>query len=212
MVRALLEGRKTMTRRVLKPQPGEGFDFLGIYAPGLTAVFSDGNPDNDLTYRLHSRGDLLWVREALDMGHKYGGKAHGFPICTCTYQANAAPVDLTPIGAAQWAGERQRNSIPGIHMPRNLSRLTLEVTEVRVERVQDITARDVSAEGVILPKLSNGLTVYHTGQAQTAFRTLWNSLNEKRGYGWDANPWVVATSFKVHHQNVDAFLAEREAA
>ncbi len=75
---------------------------------------------------------------------------------------------------------------PSIHMPRWASRITLEVIAVRVERVQDISAWDANQEG-----LEAGTDIKHR------FELLWNSINEKRGYGWDSNPWVWVVEFRT---------------
>ena len=81
---------------------------------------------------------------------------------------------------------------PSIFMPRWASRITVEVTEVRVQRVQGITAEDAIAEGV------NEENVYceKHPRAVCAYALLWDHINEKRGFGWDVNPWVWAVSFK----------------
>ena len=120
-------------------------------------------------------------------------------------------------------------------MPRWASRITLEVTEVRVQRLQEINEEDAEAEGIEdqktgglaplwrmygpAPKLAFGVfgnLSHDRGQfatdARDSFATLWNSINEKRGFGWDANPWVVAVTFEAHKVNVDEFLKAREAA
>lgn len=90
---------------------------------------------------------------------------------------------------------------PSIHMPRWASRITLEVTKVRVQRVQDITEADAVSEGVV--QECNGHRLYPgTGAARAretarqAFVRLWDSLNRKRGYSWESNPWVWAITFR----------------
>lgn len=113
-----------------------------------------------------------------------------------------------------WAEKEQppRNTPPftlwksPLFMPRWASRLTLEVTDVRVQRVQEISEEDAVAEG--LPPYEYGTCPYvPTSGEKTAathrFRELWDSLNAKRGYGWDENPWVVAVTFRPHHCNID---------
>ena len=89
-----------------------------------------------------------------------------------------------------------------IFMPRCASRITLEIAGVRVERVQEISAEDVAAEGVVLPPLEpdRGITWYHGKEddlARRRFALLWNSINAKRGYPWADNPWVWAITFRL---------------
>ncbi|MGM0584254.1 MAG: hypothetical protein ACQEUZ_06355, partial [Pseudomonadota bacterium] len=143
MVRALLEGRKSMTRRVLKPQPvARDVRFLG-YLPRRRIGFAlchDGGANETLYARLPcAEGDCLWVREA----HAFGWPvvpgettphAEG-PDHVVTYRADGH----TPFGGGHWRSP--------IHMPRWASRLTLTVTDVRVQRVQWISAEDTAAEG-----------------------------------------------------------------
>lgn len=161
MVRALLEGRKTQTRRL------------------ATSPLAKMQPR-----------DRLWVREAWAplsaLTHNDAGSTalieNGF------YRADAGIVD----------GEISRWT-PSIHMPRLASRLTLLVTEVRRERLGDITERDAEAEGVDLA--GRAIT------ARLAFAQLWNSLH---GNGaWEADPEVVALTFKVAHANIDDTAALR---
>lgn len=85
-------------------------------------------------------------------------------------------------------------------MLRWASRLTLVVTDVRVQRVQEISEEDAIAEGVF----ESDVNMYpELGTAQHHFQDLWDSLNAKRGFGWSENPWVVATTFTVHKCNID---------
>lgn len=88
---------------------------------------------------------------------------------------------------------------PSIFMPRWASRLTLTVTDVRVQRLQDITLGDICAEG-----LAN--SIYDFRPVQRGFDAwieLWDSMNAARGFGWDKNPWVAAYTFTVHRCNID---------
>src|SRR3546814_8799302 len=91
---------------------------------------------------------------------------------------------------------RSRRKHPARHMPRWASRLTLEVTDVRVQRVQEITADDAEAEGIGQAYLGQR-AIYGQHAATFYFHELWDSLNAKRGYGWDANPWIAALTFTV---------------
>jgi hypothetical protein len=143
-------------------------------------------------------GDLLWVREGFAY---YGMKAdHVF------YRA-------TDCGNLNWR--------PSIHMPRWASRLTLEITDVRVERLQEINHADAMAEGVSheidlrpLVKLSSDEFATAHSKAvndatREAYKELWNSIN---GAGaWEKKPWVWALTFRVHHCNVDEFIKQKAA-
>ena len=126
-------------------------------------------------------GDRLWVRErwAADMSFDDLPPRmlppRGMPIY---YHATAQCMDY------KWR--------PSIHMPRWASRITLEITDVHVERVQDIHEEDAIAEGIDPRKLS-----YLSGErAVTKFSVLWNSLYAADGFGWDVNPWVWVVTFK----------------
>lgn len=177
MVRALLDGRKTQTRRIAK-------EFAG--RPELDAILrrfpeQQGCPFGEF-------GDLIWVRETW----AHGGFAEETRECQPLYRADA-PLDVGP-----WT--------PSIHMPRWASRLTLRITDARVERLQEISEADAKAEGVEFGAITNQLTGEIDRDACEAFEELWESIN---GPGsWDANPWVWAITFDVIHKNVDALLAE----
>lgn len=120
-------------------------------------------------------GDRLWVRETF---------AHEPGVGT-VYRADRGP-------RPKWT--------PSIHMPRSLSRITLEITDIRVERVQDITGDGARAEGVTWadPVQIGGHPFETTMKldARNEFRHLWNDIYAKRGLSWDANPWVWAITFR----------------
>ena len=184
MVRALLEGRKSQTRRVLKPQPEERRpDPNTGTASWHQTTMTHGEMARDQAYQA---GDLLWVRESISFSAE---KGH---FC---FAADRKGCGLEPFSSRL----THRNRSP-IHIPRWLSRMTLEVTDVRIERLQDISREDAAAEGMDLPDEPDTanpdlpIELYHA---------LWDRLNAKRGFGWNENPWVVALSFKVHRQNVD---------
>jgi hypothetical protein len=198
MVRALLDGRKTQTRRVLNPQPTADMGLVGIYAPKLTAVFGYETPDADHKVALrYMPGDRLYVREAwrcngwasdlatifyrASEGDGYTAMCEQYPV------AGKSPMRVT----GTWR--------PGIHMPRWASRLTLTVSDVRVQRLQEISEADALAEGCYRQDAANPCAkpgikgFYHT----------WQELNSDRGYGWYENPWVVAITFTVERRNID---------
>lgn len=195
LVRAILEGRKTQTRRILKPQP----DYRGGYGhmddPEEWGWEDECGAHVSVT-EIAPNGfnvcDRLWVRETfaisgIGWGKKpseaYGGRLH--------FRA-----DPDHGWKGYWG-----NWKPSIHMPRWASRLTLIVDDVRVQRLQEISDGDAMAEGChgghgSIPGYGYSATpVEH-------FRSLWNSIN---GAGaWDANPWVVAVTFRTVHANIDA--------
>lgn len=207
MVRALLDGRKTQTRRVLKPQPrlglyGDGSIIRNDYfvwepKPGRVIPFTDTCAYQWREHLPYAPGDRLWVREAWFPA----------PYPHIHYRAD---------------GELDRKWKSPIHMPRWASRLTLIVTDVRVQRVQEISGEDARAEGIYShdhPELGrlysydvaghigvgcrNSVTVKPAGWSDPkgAFGSLWEKIHGRAS--WDANPWVVALTFAVHHQNID---------
>jgi hypothetical protein len=195
MIRALLDGRKTQTRRVLKEQPPEGAKFfawdLGPAGAFASFIKPDVRGNADLyPSRLPAwRGDQLWVREAFCP--RLGWPA---PVAKPHYRAD----DDRPEWRSLWK--------PSIHMPRWASRLTLIVADVRVQRLQDISEADARAEGVnpdawVQPDGTD------TPSYVSAFQTLWNSLHGPDA--WAANPWVVALTFTVHPRNIDQIEATK---
>lgn len=177
MVRALLDGRKTQTRRVLKKPAA--MDALAVF--GSKFLTLPGNID----LIGYAPGDRLYVREAFSY-EALDVDRNGF--MPPWYWADGNPS----------SGNFTRPK-PSIHMPRWASRITLTVTEVRVQRLQEISNDDAKAEGVL------GECAFHVGNDATyraPFRELWNSLHGHDA--WDANPWVVAVSFTVDRRNIDA--------
>ena len=126
-------------------------------------------------------GDLLWVRETHGIQLKLG-ESPDYPKGLVVYRA-----DLPEDSNFQYEGGGSAWR-PSIHMPRWASRITLEITGVRVERVQDISEKDAIAEGAAFRKDEDG--------ELDAFNNIWDIINEKRGYSWDNNPWVWVIEFK----------------
>jgi hypothetical protein len=198
MVRALLDGRKTQTRRVVKLPHNNP---LGQWEPISIGGENGGRTADGKTVPLqggiwHTRtgeclmspygqpGDRLWVRETwaqpttLDPGPTF--YRADYPACVPADFQNVPPVE-----AITWK--------PSIYLPRALSRITLEVTGVRVERLQGIRETDAQAEGVERPhKICKG----NPSTYVDAYAELWESLNAARGYGWHANPWVWVVEFQ----------------
>lgn len=200
MVRAILEGSKTQTRRVLdlphlKRSDTRGYDWTWRgQAPIKTIKQQQRHPGGCWQDVRHARllsfcpygqpGDRLWVREAWAMDRVYDGRppSVGNPLFTRWFAA-----DNTKDGPSNCNDERGKGR-PSIHMPRWASRITLEVTDVRVERVQEISEFDIRAEG--LTRSDHGPNIH------ASFRLLWDSINAKRGYSWESNPWVWAITFR----------------
>jgi len=223
MVRAILSGTKTQTRRIVNPQPGGlGFQPIKPYqTPNgdwnfVLAATGHGTGDTfPCPYGKH--GDRLWVREAFSICY------NGPDAYQVIYSADRARQDFPCTHAgAEWLehaievhGEGGR---PSIHMPRWASRIDLEVTGVRVERLQDISEQDVIAEGIDkwwpdgrhgqkwfcpphVRRFGVGENVEDVGfdgrpvvDPREAYRGLWESIN---GAGsWDANPWVWVLEFR----------------
>lgn len=213
MALAAWEGWKTQTRRVL----------LDGKAPAYYA------------------GDRLWVRErwCVSRQHDKTSPSEIRPrVCTVMYEAGGSMTGIMPMPKEDprppaeyafaelsrmpdWAGRMRQ----GIHMPRWASRMTLIVTEVRIQRISEITEEDIKAEGIRMENVIIGATGaggYHREitadryfvpgaededgheDADAAFAKLWNGINEKRGFGLDADPVVAAYTFTRRKANIDA--------
>ena len=182
MIRAILAGSKTQTRRVVKD--------TGLYA--IDAAIHGAETAARELQALASRcpygkpGDRLWVRETCRADASQTGP---FGV---TYMADAA---FRPIGSGQhqkWAdlhtyGGVFGKQVPSIHMPRWASRITLEVTGIRVERVASISESDAIAEGI---------DVTDGEQPSVTFARLWDSINGQRA-PWQSNPWVWVVAFRL---------------
>ena len=200
MVKAILDGRKTMTRQVVKDLApdfphGAGCDVavrrVGDYWCLPTSRGYKKSPYGGI-------GDLLWVREThyqwgywIKSGFTSAGRQKWRFVCDdigkIAYLENPPEGILT--GFSNAVGWYKRNSI---HMPRWASHITLKVTGVRVERVRDISEADARAEGTIPSGV--GADLAHL-KYRAGFQTLWDTINAKRGYNWDSNPWVWVVEF-----------------
>ncbi len=233
MVKAILDGRKTQTRRVIKPQPDYSILKKGVtlephkcpilgpvhlgrkewglyrkpYQPTAVPCFA-----YDCLYG--KIGDHLWVKETYCLGNiteadSIDGHSEGCYVSQCPDENNIIPKEYCI------RHEITTNDViwkPSIFMPRKLSRIDLEITDRRVERVQDIKPEDCEAEGIwgeTKASPINGLPyeIYHYQELEypgpvTAFHGLWDSINAKRGYGWEVNSWVWAVTFKVLKKEV----------
>jgi hypothetical protein len=196
MVRALLREieqpgtGKTQTRRGLKPLPRRTI-FFDIKT-------AERNQFQEPRYAI---GDRLYVREAW----RCNGWASN--VATIFYRASEGDGYTAMCEQYPVAGKKPLRVTggwrPSIHMPRWASRITLIVTDVRVQRLQDISEADAKAEGVEPVDYLDGNTGFGKNYV-IPFRELWDSLNAKRGHSWDSNPWVAAYSFKPILSNIDS--------
>lgn len=164
MVRAILDGRKSCTRRVVKPQPTARYGVQCIKPP-------------------YQPGDILYIRETWSEGYEDG---------TYIYKADDKLADLPTF--------KESSKLiyhPSIHMPKEAARIWLNVTDVRVERLQEISAESALAEGTDKYIHTNG--GLDENMTITSFIGIWNSTIKKSDidrYGWDANPWVWVIEFE----------------
>jgi hypothetical protein len=199
MVQALLNGSKTQTRRIVKPQPDwtPEVHSTEVYGPfvwpmaGAGRGHQCGAPLTKLPYGM--RGDLLVVRETFRLPAEFDDRK-------LTLVRPDVPVWYEADGRADEGWGKTRVSI---HMPRWASRLTLEITEVRVERLNAISEADATAEGVLTWARERTMMEYSGKSDALLYRELWAQINGTES--WDANPWVWAVSFRVHQQNIDTF-------
>lgn len=208
MVQAILEGRKTQTRRVVKPQPDaratrceltKSWPKQGDWAAMLDI---DHNPPiievTDVFKCPYSKvGDILWVRETFRIINHSG---YGNPYF---YKANACDMDLA---------DKDIKWKPSIFMPKEACRIFLEITNIRVERLHDISEDDAKAEGVELyakgihylnytdQKAALTQFIYNCRTAKESYKTLWTLINGFRDepYAWFKNPFVWVMEFKNH--------------
>lgn len=221
MVRAILDGRKTVTRRVMKPKQagriagaagsGMAMEYLGIDNDGCECF-------STLKCPYGQPGDRLWVRETWHVGKPHDKTAPADILAPLLAEGRGITVLYTaggwqsvgPAGREEpiypddqplpdWAGKGR----PSIHMPRWASRILLEVTAVRVERLQDISEDQAEAEGTQgcvpycqSPYDSDGAPACDCMNLtyKESFQALWSSINGAAS--WDANPWVWVVEFK----------------
>lgn len=232
MVKALLEGRKQQTRRILKDQPGD-LDKPFMMDDGSWHVTdSRGGHMSPLAVRF-TKGDRLWVRENLWLYGRWrqeGTTPKGRPRQTFDLIGKVAAFEK-PADIAYWGGKAGFAFRPGIHMPRWASRLTLTVTDVRVQRLQECSEEDAIAEGATERPNCSGAGDLASGWCMdwsrvgepskwaddgktlqerdvslaTARYAFWNLIDRINGAGaWAANPWIVALTFTVERRNIDA--------
>lgn len=188
MVRAILEGRKAQTRRVVKHQPCGGWEFDGVYGKitshhpqrGKFGAFLRRGVDTSwpelgiIPCPFGQPGDRLWVKET------YAAWPAGHDDPELIYRAHWSVPEAHAPTCKGWT--------PSIHMPRWASRITRKITNIRVERLNKITRGDAMAEGCPFPNMADG------PDPREWFSDLWESINGKGS--WDANPWVWVIEFR----------------
>jgi len=244
MIRTILGGIKTQTRRVVSPStcriqlPNSQHQVWDIIREHdlLSNATSHGahlklttpddcTPDWFLIEARHALINRLWVKENIlvdgYLDPWYAAEGRGVSYVDAHTDRD------WPYREPEYTG-----TIPSIHMPRWASRLTLDVTDVKVERLQDISEADAQAEGIVEATLKGrGDTIWHVPEtpghvnvsaglfgktACVAYQRLWDSINKGRKdkdgkplpYAWDKNPWVVATTFDWHLANIDTLNRE----
>lgn len=221
MVRAILDGTKTQTRRVVKPQPWQCQRLARDPAsPSGYSLIADAYEDQMLVCPYGVPGDRLWVREAFtyweqpdrddsvraNESHRpQDGKRYQRWMDRIMADETSSVEDFLLYKAddakrslAEWPYPhpiydhcigRFGKTVSSRFMPRWASRITLEITDVRVQRVQDIGEEDAHDEGA--PAWTGAMQSYRTG-----FHCLWDGINAKRGFAWTLNPWVWALTFR----------------
>ncbi len=231
MVKAILDGSKTMTRRVVKPQSlfgeipyaiekdgnGDWIAWYGMPNPQVKEFTKQAYPNGGGFKCPHGApGGKLWVRETWaikDCGSRVSLQHEtwpdGWPIERLQYMATDTP-ELGIAACPPDEGEPSYwwNKRPSIYMPKWASRIDLLIKNIRVERLQEITEEDAKAEGVFQDTRSGSAGYWHStlhpgketyqcwATPRRAFEKLWDSLNAKRGMGWDKSPYVWVVEFE----------------
>lgn len=217
MIRALMEGRKTQTRRLIEPAD---------LRP--TAKGGDKEARNMIIVKIPARFGGYIAGPSFAPGYAVGDRIYVRETFSGPHACRDLPPRDWPKDSPIWhwadgnpeAGDWTRPK-PGIHMPRWASRMTLMVTGVDVDRLGLISRADAEAEGVEpyagLDPDCGGFKNYATGSADgrwldpiSSFRTLWDSLNADRA-PWASNPWVCAVTFTLHHCNIDSMKGSADA-
>ena len=191
MVQAILDGRKTTTRRIIKVNTD--LDFIGCSSTGGdfdAAAFGKGCYEKILDAKIIERvkapympGDILYVRETWGISNPLGDFARNNRTAEYVYKAGYSKGERIPM-----ARDQEKNLgvwKPSIHMPKVAARIFLKVTSVRVERLQDITEEGIRAEGIIEE---------WPPHAMDKFQELWDSTTKE--YKWRLNPWVWVIEFE----------------
>ena len=188
MVKAILEGTKTQTRRIIQPQPKMD---SGIIENGVLYRYFPGGIELDMNNPIKcpygKPGDILWVREKHCNVNKPGIKPDYY------YFADTLFPECEDYDPKEWTWK------PSIHMKREAARLFLDVKSIRVERLHKITPEDCVNEGSVkrphYMKWGGEECLALHKRYKEEFAKLWDSINAKRGYSWESNPWVWVIEF-----------------
>lgn len=214
MVRALLAGTKTQTRRAVRVQPPPGTFQVSTWhhpdprphffawqeLPHETAMIAD---DFAHPCPYGQPGDRLWVREAWGVADKWLHDCETNPPRCIAYRADLAARNFDPVydvDTRGWTFAPHMKWRPSIHMHRWASRITLEVADVRVERLQDISKADARAEGIAYSERFVGYCIgqaehFNSHDPRQSYFSLWEAINGPGSV--EANPWVWVVAFKV---------------
>lgn len=185
MVQAIQEGRKTVTRRVIKPQPDGTMYRMG--PSGLAGLFV--TQGGNLYIPQYHPGDILYVRETFQFFPCFDCVKSMCDTTPLTYEDSDSVTEGCWIYKADYTESDQKRVCwhPSIHMPKEAARIFLRVKDVRAEQLQDITEAGKTAEGM------------HAGWQHYNFYELWDSTikpSDRASYGWEANPWVWVIEFE----------------
>ncbi len=200
MVQAILDGRKTCTRRLVKFLPGENSQWTGHIKDGL--MLYNGRNEPCIRKVPYQPGDIMYVRETWQYLYELDGNEQ---IIEGTGKYYYAATDTIPFDTYVDASGVTHERVPwhpSIHMPKEAARIWLKVTDVRVERLQEITEECAKKEGAIdnrgfIHSPDNEYDSVHT--AREHFAEIWDSTIKKSDldrYGWNANPWVWVIEFE----------------
>ncbi len=242
MINAQMDGRKTQTRRIIKPQPyfeayGRKFETESERQQIVASNHAGNWFWDDCCYGIcpgaegrglkypgilrhcpyGQAGDLLLARETMIADYDTSDS-----VVLAKYAADRAPVlypgpEVDKDGDPDYGGsiahwDYSRDTRPSIHMHRWASRLTDELTEIRIERLQDISQADAMAEGITKCFEGYGLPAgehYHAADPRQSYFSLWEFINGEGSV--EANPWVWVLCFKVHKMNADEFIKQAAA-
>lgn len=215
MVRAILDGRKTQTRRIIKMPEGiaEKYEYRGDDGGNELLPKESGHYwingyaiwRPNLKYQV---GDRIWVKETWNWGREYDS-GH------IVFINNPGTLPIPEWAKVVYKTDNNKQVpdkwIPSIFMRKIFARIFLEITNIRVERVQDISDENAKAEGCHRQRYHNvEANVFDEHTARYGFKNLWDSLNANRGFGWDKNPWVWVIEFKQESECCDDYSEDSD--